>query len=69
MNIEIIPNWHPVFVHFTIGLLSASTILLFSGVIFFPKVLGTKAAYCWSYQPLARGGFYMRYASGRLAGL
>lgn len=37
MNIEIIPNWHPVFVHFTIGLLSASTILLFSGVIFFQK--------------------------------
>lgn len=37
MNIEIIPNWHPVFVHFTIGLLSSSTILLFSGVIFFRK--------------------------------
>jgi uncharacterized membrane protein len=25
--IEIIPNWHPVFVHFTIGLLFTSTLL------------------------------------------
>jgi len=24
MNMEIVPNWHPIFVHFTIGLLSIS---------------------------------------------
>lgn len=24
MDIEIIPNWHPVFVHFTIGLLTTN---------------------------------------------
>lgn len=31
MNIEIIPNWHPVFVHFTIGLLSVSALLYLAG--------------------------------------
>lgn len=30
--IEIIPNWHPVFVHFTVALLSVATLLKFSGL-------------------------------------
>ncbi len=33
MVIEIIPNWHPIFVHFTIGLLSISAILYLAGFI------------------------------------
>ena len=33
MNIEIIPNWHPVFVHFTIGLLSISAFLYLVGLV------------------------------------
>ncbi len=31
--IEIIPNWHPIFVHFTIGLLSVSALLYLTGSI------------------------------------
>lgn len=31
MFIEIIPNWHPIFVHFTIGLLSISTLFFILG--------------------------------------
>lgn len=34
MNIEIIPNYHPIFVHFTIGLLSVSALLYLLGSIF-----------------------------------
>ncbi len=33
MNIEIIPNWHPIFVHFTIGLLGVSAILYLAGLV------------------------------------
>ena len=33
MNIEIIPNYHPILVHFTIGLLSISALLYFLGSI------------------------------------
>jgi uncharacterized membrane protein len=33
MMIEIIPNWHPVFVHFTIGLLSISALLYLAGSV------------------------------------
>lgn len=33
MNLEIIPNWHPVFVHFTVGLLSISALLYLVGLI------------------------------------
>ena len=32
--IEIIPNWHPILVHFTIGLLSASALLYLAGAMF-----------------------------------
>lgn len=31
--IEIIPNWHPVFAHFTVGLLSISSLLFVVGVL------------------------------------
>lgn len=31
MNIEIIPNWHPIFVHFTVGLLSISALFYLAG--------------------------------------
>jgi len=31
--IEIIPNWHPIFVHFTIGLLSISALLYLAGAM------------------------------------
>lgn len=34
MNIEIIPNWHPIFVHFSIGLLGISTLFYLGGLIF-----------------------------------
>lgn len=34
MVIEIIPNWHPIFVHFTVGLLTTSTILFIIGIVF-----------------------------------
>lgn len=34
MTIQIIPNWHPIFVHFTIGLLSISTLLYLAALIF-----------------------------------
>lgn len=32
MFIEIIPNWHPIFVHFTIALFSIATLLIVGGV-------------------------------------
>lgn len=32
--IEIIPNWHPIFVHFTIGLLSVSALFYLAGSVF-----------------------------------
>lgn len=31
--IEIIPNWHPIFVHFTIGLLGVSALLYMTGMM------------------------------------
>ena len=34
MNIEIIPNYHPILVHFTIGLLSISALLYLAGSVF-----------------------------------
>lgn len=34
MEMEIIPNYHPIFVHFTIGLLSISVLLYLAGSIF-----------------------------------
>lgn len=34
MDIEIIPNWHPVFVHFTVGLLSVSALLYLAALVF-----------------------------------
>ncbi len=34
LNIEIIPNWHPVLVHFTVALLSISALLYFAGLVF-----------------------------------
>ena len=33
MTIEIIPNWHPIFVHFTIGLFSVSALLYLAGLV------------------------------------
>ncbi len=33
INIEIIPNWHPIFVHFTIGLLAVSALLYLVGLL------------------------------------
>lgn len=33
MNIEIIPNLHPIFVHFTVALLSISALFFFAGLI------------------------------------
>ena len=33
MNIEIIPNWHPIFVHFTVALLSISALLYLAGLV------------------------------------
>lgn len=34
LNIEIIPNWHPILVHFTVALLSVSALLYFAGLVF-----------------------------------
>ena len=34
MGIEIIPNWHPIFVHFTVALLSISALLYLAGLVF-----------------------------------
>ncbi len=34
MGIEIIPNWHPIFVHFTIALFSISALLYLAGLVF-----------------------------------
>ena len=33
MVIEIIPNWHPIFVHFTVALLSLSSLLYLAGLV------------------------------------
>lgn len=33
LNIEIIPNWHPLFVHFTIALLSISALMYLAGFV------------------------------------
>ena len=33
MDIEIIPNWHPIFVHFTVALLSLSSLLYLAGLV------------------------------------
>lgn len=33
MDIEIIPNWHPMFVHFTVALLSISALLYLAGLV------------------------------------
>lgn len=41
--IEIIPNWHPIFVHFTVALLSVSA-LLFVVAAFAPAGAGWKSA-------------------------
>jgi len=34
MDMEIIPNWHPIFVHFTVALLSISALLYLAGLVF-----------------------------------
>ena len=34
MGIEIIPNWHPIFVHFSVALLSISALLYLAGLVF-----------------------------------
>lgn len=44
--IEIIPNWHPMFVHFTIGLLTISTLLYAAG--FFLKKENLLIAARWN---------------------
>jgi len=41
--IEIIPNWHPVFVHFTVGLLAASTLVFLAALLLKPSALKTEA--------------------------
>lgn len=41
--IEIIPNWHPIFVHFTVALLSVSTLLFVIGKLL-PASASWKAA-------------------------
>ena len=33
MNMEIVPNWHPIFVHFTIGLFSISALFYLAGLL------------------------------------
>lgn len=33
MDMEIIPNWHPIFVHFTVALLSLSALLYLAGLV------------------------------------
>lgn len=33
MGIEIIPNWHPIFVHFTVALLSISALFYLAGLV------------------------------------
>lgn len=38
--IEIIPNWHPVFVHFTVALISVATFFYCAGLIFHNKKFG-----------------------------
>jgi uncharacterized membrane protein len=45
MNFEIIPNWHPIFVHFSIALLSISTALLIIGKFTPQKYLWRNAAF------------------------
>jgi len=35
--IEILPNWHPLFVHFTVGLLATATVLFLLGSLFSTK--------------------------------
>ena len=41
--IEIIPNWHPIFVHFTLGLLLTSVALFLVGFLARDKPLGAQA--------------------------
>lgn len=38
---EIIPNWHPIFVHFTIALFSISTLLIIAS-LFIKNDFGVK---------------------------
>ncbi len=33
MNMEIIPNWHPIFAHFTVGLLGIAALLYLAGLV------------------------------------
>lgn len=47
MSIEIIPNWHPIFVHFTIGLLFSAALFLLLAA-FFPRSI-------WAPQALTAG--------------
>ncbi len=44
MNIEIIPNWHPILVHFTIGLLGMSVALFLIGTLVRREPLHTQLA-------------------------
>lgn len=40
--VEIIPNWHPVFVHFTIGLLLTGSVLFLAGYLFKSSNAGSR---------------------------
>ena len=52
--IEIIPNWHPVLVHFTIG-------LLFTSVIFFLALVFIRPGHRWepTFQVMAKGCLWL----------
>jgi uncharacterized membrane protein len=40
--VEIIPNWHPVFVHFAIGLLISSTLFFVAGLVAGGRAIGPR---------------------------
>lgn len=44
MGIEIIPNWHPILVHFTLALLSVSTLLFVAGTLIRKEPLHSQLA-------------------------
>lgn len=48
--IEIIPNWHPIFVHFTLGLLLTSVALFIFGALMPEGLVGAQATTvaCWN---------------------
>ena len=67
---EIIPNWHPIFVHFTVALIPLSTLCYFMGFIIKPYKLGGEllvvARWCLWFAALSAiatviAGFYAYY--------